>query len=165
VDLVAIGEELVKWLLTGKARRSAEINSYIRQLQNACRQLVEIDNPTSDKASLLHEQLKVMYKTASAKLPPHFIEAEGWNLYRALSSARIYYWLRVVSAKSEDELQELFNDRKNMSSSFEILSKMLFDATDDASKKVKIEKLNIEQVRKICLNDIAKLIALRPFSC
>jgi hypothetical protein len=163
-SLITIGEKLITWLLDRHAKRSAQIDSYIKQIQMACRELMEMEDPRSDRASFIHEQLKVMYEMASSRLPASFMEAEGWNLYRALSSARIYYWLRIIERSQHQELDRLFNDRKNMSQSFEVLSRILFDATDGSTNSVVLSKLDIDRVRQACLNDIAKLSAIRPLS-
>jgi len=163
MNLIEIGEKLVDWLLTHRAKKSAQIDSYIRHIQMACRKLIEAEDPTSDKVSVLHEQLKVIYDLASSKLPTNFIEKEGWNLYRALSSARIYYWLRIVEKADQNELAALFDDRQNKSSSFERLSSLLLATKDRTNKTILLEKLNIDEVRRICLEDIAKLLEMRPF--
>jgi hypothetical protein len=160
--ILTAGEKVISWLLKRKARRTAEIDSYIKQIQEACNELIEMNDPTSDKASFIHEQLKVLYDMALVRLPENFIEAHGGNLFRALSSARIYYWLRIAEEKSRSELQQLFDDRKNMPMSLEALSKILYDASG-TDNLVNITALDIDHVKRLCLNDIARLTIIEPF--
>ena len=158
-DLVTIGKHVIDWLLTRNSRRSAQIDEYIKNLQSKCQELVDIEDPTSERAILLHEQLKVIYELASSRLPRALIDHEGWNLYRGLSSARIYYWLRVVeSITDNDQFEALVSERRTLSSgSLDILVNRLSDPTTNG------KQARIDLIRTECLRDIARVLEMRPF--
>jgi hypothetical protein len=158
-DLVTIGKIVIDWLLDRNVKRTAQLDEYLRMIQLTCVELVEIQDPLSDKAALLHEQLKVIYELASQRLPRALIDREGWDLYRGLSSARIYFWMRVVdSARAAGQLQDLLSERRALSSpSFDALLRMLPEPYSDLNVK------SLSQIREQCLKDIARILELRPF--
>ena len=159
-DIVSIGKAVIDWVLANNARRTAQVDQYLGKIQATCIELVEIEDPRSDRAMLLHEQLKVIYEQASQRLPRSLIDREGWDLYRGLSSARIYFWLRVLgSTPAADQLQDLLSERRRAlsSPSLDALLGMLPDPVSD------VDVHSLSRIREQCLNDIARILELRPF--
>lgn len=155
-DIVTVGKSVINWLLTKKAKRTAEIEEYLKHIQATCVKLVEMEDPLSDRAVLLQKQIQQIYELAAERLPKTLMDREGWNLYKGLSSARIYYWVRVVdSPKGNNYLPILLEDRKKNSSSFDSLLRML------ASQKENSDAL--KEIREQCLKDIALILEIRPF--
>jgi hypothetical protein len=158
-DIVTIGKSIIDWLLSKNEKRTAQIESYLKKIQETCNELIEIENPRSEKAALLHEQIKVIEDQASKRLPKSLIDREGWDLYRGLSSARIYYWLRVfIHANDSDQLQVLINERRFFSSpSFDTILPLVSKPYSE------IDKESLINIRENCLSDIAKLFEIQPF--
>jgi hypothetical protein len=155
-DVVTVGKEVIKWLLTKKAKRTAQVEKYLEHIQAICTQLIDMDEPLSDKAILLQKQVQQIYELAADRLPKTLMDREGWNLYKGLSSARIYYWIRVMDSKqNRAHLDQLMEDRKRLSPSLDSLLKMLATYKDDPNALYKIK----EQ----CLKDIALILEIRPF--
>ena len=158
-DLITIGKIIIDWLLSKTERRTAQIETYLKKMQETCIELVEIENPRSEKAALLHEQLKVISEQASQRVPRDLVDRQGWDLYRGLSSARIYYWLRVIdSAAASQQLQKLMNERRSFSSrSFDALLPLISEPYSE------FDITSLAHIRERCLNDIAKILELQPF--
>jgi hypothetical protein len=158
-DLITVGKMIIDWLLSKTEKRTAQIEIYLKRMQETCVELVEIEDPRSEKAALLHEQLKVISEQASERLPRDLIDREGWDLYRGLSSARIYYWLRVVdSAAASKQLHKLMNERAAFSStSFDALLPLISEPYSE------FDTASLARIREQCLNDIAKILEMQPF--
>jgi hypothetical protein len=158
-DLLTIGKFVIDWLLAKGEKRTARVDEYLKKIQSTCIELVEIEDPLSDKAALLHEEIKVVYELAAQRLPRALIDREGWDLYRGLSSARIYFWTRVIdSAVASGQLREILLERQALSSSsFDALLQMLPKPYSALSAQ------SISEVRNQCLKDIARILELRPF--
>lgn len=162
VDFVAVVEKLIKWLMDRHVKQTAEIAACIETIQSACRALARVDDPSSDEAIRLHEGVKQMYELATSRLPSEFLDGHGGDLYRALSSARIYYWLRVIDDKSDDELERLFQDRRTNSTSFEHVKQLITAAYDSEGGRTIRDRIDLAILRRECLHDIERLVHLRP---
>lgn len=167
MDLIAIGKEIIGWLLSHNEKRTAKIDGYVKRIQAVCVELVEIHDPRSDKAALLHEQLKVLSELTFERLPKSLSEQEGWNLFRGLSSARVYFWLRFLGSTKDSQLGALITERRELSSaSFDAFLKML-PSPDDRVDEVALSRIDdaaLSRIKEQCLNDIARILEIRPFS-
>jgi hypothetical protein len=104
-------DRLIDLIRTRRAVRSSKFKAYIFEVRSVCLQLVDIDDPTSDKARLLHQQLKEMQEIALG-LPMESIVFG--ILYSAIVSARIYYWLRIYDGELNTELKTLIETSKHL---------------------------------------------------
>jgi hypothetical protein len=168
MDPVTIVQALLEWVIKGiegrDRSRNAEIDRFITDLQTTCRDLARLEDPYGEEAVLLHERLKQMYDLLLERLPDKFIEGHGGDPYRAISSARIYYWLRIVTVISHEELQRLFSDRNRKSSSFERLAGMLQKASEGVDESGVLDPEAVDEIRRECLRDVERLSLIRPRS-
>lgn len=158
-DFVTISQHIIDWLLKRGAIRSAQEERYLSKIQSTCLELVQMEDPLCDKARFLHENIKIIYEQASQRLPKSLIDHEGWDLFRGLSSARIYYWLRIIdAADTNDEIAHLLEQRQAFTaSSYDALLSMLNNYSKDNYKGA------MEKLKQHCLNDIARIQEIRPF--
>lgn len=162
--IITVGKVVVDWIeKRGKAQNEL-ISSYLDYIQKSCQELIVLEDIKSDQAYILHEQLKIIYDMASSKLPSEFInDRRGLILYRALSSARIYYWIRLIESYSDyNELLLLLNDRNKLSLSLDRLVNLLRKSIDSNNKgQMRIQEVDILRIRKECLYEIAQLSLLK----
>ncbi len=154
---IKIGVKILDWLLKRKGIKTAQIELYLKEIHKVCMDLIEIEDPKSDAALLLHERIKVIQKNCIEKLPKSLADKEGWNLYIGLSSARIYYWLKVFDTMTENELVQLITERKELSFSLDRLIKIIPKQYDNIDSRL------LEDIKRTCLSDIAKILEIRPF--
>jgi len=161
MDLLSVVEKAFSWLAAKRKERAEEMREYLSEIEGTCRDLVAVEDPLSDEATLLHEQVKSAYEAASRMLTPEMLTAYQGDLYRGLSSARIYYWLRVLEAKRTgvEEIQALLFDREQSPVSFELMAQLLADAGD--RRPIDLEKVNRDRLRQICLRDIQRISEVR----
>jgi len=160
VDMVA---RIIDWVQAQRTGQNEDIKAYLDTIGDLCRGLTEVTDPTGQEAVYIHEQIKQMYDCASSKLPPTFMDTHGGVLYRALSSARIYYWLQVVNSLEGEELQRLLDERSQRPSSLENMAIMLSESRrEQEGGPVDILGVDLDRLRRQCLEDISALIQIRP---
>lgn len=146
VDMVA---RIIDWVQAQKTGQNEEIKSYLDTIGDLCRSLAQVTDPTGQEAVYIHEQIKQMYDCASSKLPPAFMDTHGGVLYRALSSARIYYWLQVVNSLEGAELQRLLDERSQRPSSLENMAIMLSESRrEQEGGAVDILGVDLDRLRR-----------------
>jgi hypothetical protein len=161
--LLTVVEKVLSWLVDRRKERNqqqaADMRAYLKQIEDTCRDLIAIADPCGDEAFLLHEQIKAAYELASSRLPPELLASFEGDLYRGLSSARIYYWLRVLEAKGVgvEQLRALLFDRQQSPVSFELMVQLLAESTSGAASSIDLEKINRNRLRQICLQDIQQI--------
>lgn len=160
--VITAGKVVLDWIGKKGEKENELINSYINHIQKSCQELIELKDIKSDQAYILHEQLKIIYEMASSKLPSEFINDEkGLILYKALSSARIYYWIRFIESNDNDnELLLLLNDRNKLPLSLDRLAYMLRKEKNTKNGEMQAREIDILSIRKVCLAEIAQLSLL-----
>ena len=148
--------KVLDWMQAKKKGRDTKIESYLCDIRKACEKLVLLEDPSTEEAKYLHEQIKVMYDSVSSRLST-LDSSSSWYLYRALSSARIYYWLRIYEQLGEKELSKLIEERLQLSPSMDALKRELNRASDGWGGPVVPGSVEIEKVKLACLSDIAFL--------
>lgn len=160
-DPVSLVTKVIDWILHKRAENKAQVSAYIDEIRTACRDLTKLENPNSDEGVYLHEQIKQMY--ARAMLLPHsYLEGGAGVLFRALSSARIYYWLKVVGAEQPEKLRELFQDRNDRSDSFERVADIIQGIYRSSGSPSAIPAATLAELRRECLRDVERLLQIKP---
>jgi len=153
---VSVITKLIEWLLARKREKNHEIRSYLVGVRDVCEEMISLDDHHTDKAKYLHEKIKTIYDTLSSRIP--LTDSNSLAIYQGLSSARVFYWLKVYEQYGDAELSDLLEERHKFSTSQDVLLDLLSIAqSPDDGKYVFHGELDWERVRKSCLSDIARL--------
>jgi len=152
-DLLGIAKEVFSQVIAIRRTEAQSAKEYLREIIDACESLVKIADISGDEAKLLHEKIKVFYDSASQRLKKHLDGGDETILFQGLSSARIYYWARVLGGLSQKnkDLGKLLEDRDALPPSLNTLYSL---------KRGNPDKIGIEDIRTRCLHDIARLKTL-----
>lgn len=89
-------EAILEWAMARRERRRSEVAWFLRETDSLCEGLVRSPDLSADETLLLHEKLKVLYDQASSVLGGQLREPDLGVVLKALASARMYYWVRVL---------------------------------------------------------------------
>ena len=168
MSLLEIAEKIVDYVARREIKKKEAAAGYVGQVLDVCYELIAIREPKSDRATFLHEQLKAVYDKASGSFRLAHTE-HGYILFRALSSARVYYWTRVFEGHTDEEITHLLHEREQ--TNMFIRSQGLLNAyLSDSEPEQKLRESwrsnsdsqsRLKAVRELCLADIGKLGALK----
>lgn len=158
-----------------KIRRDDELDEYLSKIVEFIFCLVQEDEILSDEAKLIRENLRNIYQTVSASLKGRLEEDDIALVLRALSSARIYYWVKVLEGQPVGDLSEFFklrhdNDELLFESASddygeygpnEISSSLTLAIQMGMAKCPATKRQIIEELKKVCFIDFASLQELQ----
>jgi hypothetical protein len=107
-EILAALKLIIPEVRTRGATQTQSEKEFLTEIVDTCEALVEIPDATSDQAKLLHEKLKVYYDVASERLAVK--DDARAILMDVLSSARIYYWVRVLENEHDDVLPRILKN-------------------------------------------------------
>ncbi|NHN36908.1 hypothetical protein G8764_06355 [Pseudomaricurvus alcaniphilus] len=154
-------KEIANFIIAGKKARSEKAGEYLQAVCSACRELTETENVDSDLATLAHERLKRIYNDASKSFPNDYDAYGSFVLFNALSSARVYYWIRRWESASDANLElaaaACFREDLYESSSPDTLAAEVQRFLGGQSADAKRYRETLKVIKRHCLGDIGQL--------
>ena len=167
MGLLEIFERVTAWLESSARHNSDSIDGYLVIIEEVCEQLIELKPGIDDESRLLQERVRALYADAHLVLYPRLSRDDMFVVLRALASARIFYWIRVLDLDSAihfgslEELRQLITVRggpSGRSSSFTIVEHAIHAMCPDADPTDDQEALT--NLRSACIRDFGQLQAL-----
>lgn len=163
MDPFRIIEQLSRWLESSKRHKRESISRYLQIIHATCQAVIDIPPEVTDRSIFLQEKLRALYGDASSVLFPKLKSEEVEVAIRALGSARIFYWIRVLdidnsfSFGSPEEMWVLIRQRGRLYGRLPASLSLVEGALLAMCREYGNEGDAIKNLRAICLHDIAAL--------
>lgn len=175
MTIIELYDRISDWLDSRRRHKAEATDSYLGIIEQACEQLVNLSPDITDGSRLLQERVRALYADAGMVLGARLESSDLALVMRALASARIFYWIRVLSVNYTDEfgsvaeLENLIARRGGPKGrgfeSFDIVQRALLamcpDSAEDVMAAYNRPELALENLRSACLKDFGELKALR----
>ncbi|MEW6323074.1 MAG: hypothetical protein AB1635_18545 [Acidobacteriota bacterium] len=161
--LVDLALDLFEWRQSESESRRGDVGAFLEKVHADCQALAAWSGTPDDESRLIQERLRAFYAVFSGLIGPDVPPTDREIVAHAIASARIYYWVRVLDGRSNEELDRLLLSRAGprgaATTSLGVVERALAAVTG-SPYSVSAEQA-LDDLRQACLRDFAALDALR----